>query len=534
MSDTDNDDRSSDSKPHFDPRAVCRIAKSIPNCSLVTSPRDHIQTQTSSFFSQFSRHLQEAFSKEETHSEEEDDPRMNEVLSFLVSDSFSVEQLAAEADGLRHSSMLDGAGIARVDVYCQSGTVCTCRVVQTGSSSNDQLMTRAHSALSTPRAGNTTGEFLSSQISSTLGDLQIRRVIRLKCSLDSLRRILQRPPKLVEINESIINSPREEDDDDDSQAPSVSNKLRTRKEKRKKEFSLLSPEQQAFVNDQRKKYNNRLRREEKVRQQVASAILAGGEEGVDLSAIRSLSMNDVDNSSQASDTTDASESRSVHQPSSESCNPQQKIIQDKIEIADMGLAILMAEAQRLDMILLSMKEENDLKNKKEEGEFDTGSTIKQSSLARSNEDTDESVSTKSRSRSQSIDSYLRHIKQGCEVEYSFPNEYHDVLEGALMGEDVGHGNDSSSPEEDSDKESIEAFASLTTGRRRGRSPPRDTEKNDAKEPLSPIVAIPTNGKGCVVIRRNGAYDVVGEIPEKLYKKLFKQKASPIQISLGTL
>ncbi len=120
------------------------------------------------------------------------------------------------------------------------------------------------------------------------------------------------------------------------------------------------------------------------------------------------------------------------------------------------------------------------------------------------------------------------------MEYSFPNEYHDVLEGALMGEDVGHGNDSSSPEEDSDKESIEAFASLTTGQRRGRSPPRDTEKNYAKEPLSPIVAIPTNGKGCVVICRNRAYDVVGEIPKKLYKKLFKQKASPIQISLGTL
>jgi hypothetical protein len=525
MSDTDNDDRStvSDSKPHFDPRAVCRIAKSIPNCSLVTSSHDHIQTR--SYFSQFSRHLQKTFSKEENHTEEEDDPRIHEVLSFLVSDSFSVEQLAAEADGLQHSSMLDGAGIARVDVYCQSGTVCTCRVVQTGPSSDDQLMT--HCSLSTPRAGNTTGDFFPSPISSTLGNLQIRRVIRRKCSLDALRRILERPPKLVEINESIIDSPREEDD---SQSPSVPKLLRMRKEKRTKELSLLLPKQQAFMNEQRKKYNNRLRHEEKVRQHVASAILAGGEEGVDLSAIRSLSIAiGMDNSSQASDTTDANESGNVCLPSSEPCSPQQKIIQDKIEIADMGLAILMAEAQRLDRILLSMKEEEDL-DKTDEGDFDTGSTSKHSSPIGSNEDTDRSDS----SRSQSIDSYSRHIKQGCEVEYSFPHEYHDELEGALMGEDVGHGDDSSSPEEDSDEESREAFASLTAGRRRGRSPPRDTVKSDAKVPLSPIVAIPTNGKGCVVMRRNGAFDVVGEIPEKVYKKLFKEKAFPVQLSLGTL
>lgn len=532
MSDTDNDDRStvSDSKPHFDPRAVCRIAKSIPNCSLVTSPRDHIQT--SSYFSQFSRHLKKTFNKEENQTDEEDDPRKNEVLSFLVSDSFSVEQLAAEADGLQHSSMLDGAGIARVDVYCQSGTVCTCRVIQTGSSSDDQLM--SHGSVSTPRAGNTTDDFFPIPITITLGNMQIRRVIRLKCSLDSLRRILERPPKLVEINESIIDSPREEDDDDDSHAPSVSKLLRTRKEKRSKEFSLLSPKKQAFMDEQRKKYFNRLRHEEKVRQHVASAILAGGEEGVDLSAIESLSMNDMDNSSQASDTTDANESGNVRLPLSEPCNLQQKIIQDKIEIADMGLAILMAEAQRLDRILLSLKEGEDLKNKTKEDDFDTGSTSKQTILVGSNEDSDRSVSTDSRSGSQSIDSYLRRIKQGCEVEYSFPHEYHDELEGALLGEDVGHGDDSSSPEEDSDEESREAFASLTIGRRRGRSPPRDTGKRDAMEPLSPIVAIPTNGKGCVVMRGNGAFDVVGEIPEKMYKKLFKEKAFPVQISVGTL
>jgi hypothetical protein len=54
------------------------------------------------------------------------------------------------------------------------------------------------------------------------------------------------------------------------------------------------------------------------------------------------------------------------------------------------------------------------------------------------------------------------------------------------------------------------------------------------EPLSPIVAIPTNGKGCVVMRGSGAFDVVGEIPEKVYKKLFKEKAFPVQISVGTL
>lgn len=518
MSDTDNDDRSTvcDSKPHLDPRAVCRIANAIPNCSLVTFPSDN------SYFSQFSRHLQQTFSNS---TEEKDDSRMNEVLSFLVSDSFSVEQLAAEADGCWRPSMLEGAGIARVDVYCQTGTVCTCRVVQTVSSSDDHKT--APSSVLTHLADSTTEAF-SSPKSINLGTLQVRRVIRRKCSLDALRHILERPPKLVEINESIIDSPRE-DDDDDSQAPSVTKLLRRRREKRQMGMgiSLFSKEQQKFVEKQQKNYNNRVRHEEKVRQHVASAILAGGEEGVDLSAIKSLSLNDTESFSQASDTTDANEG------GSDSCNPRQKIIH-KIEIADMGLAILMAEAQRLERILLTMKEEEELKKKKEECDYDNmGSTSKLSSLIRSNDDTDESSSTDSRSRSLSIDSYSRQMKQGCEVEYSFPHEYHDELERALMGENDDHGNDSST-QEDSVEEPRESFASKMAGQRRGRSPARDTKKVAAKEALSPIVAIPTNGKGCVLIRQNGAFDVVGEIPEKLYEKLFKEKALPVQISLGTL
>ena len=51
--------------------------------------------------------------------------------------------------------------------------------------------------------------------------------------------------------------------------------------------------------------------------------------------------------------------------------------------------------------------------------------------------------------------------------------------------------------------------------------------------ISPIVAIPTNGKGCVVIRKNGAFDVVGEIPDKLHKKLFQELTLPVKIELGT-
>jgi hypothetical protein len=219
-----------------------------------------------------------------------------------------------------------------------------------------------------------------------------------------------------------------------------------------------------------------------------------------------------------------------HLPLSESSNRQQQIIQEKIEIADMGLAILMGEAQRLKSILLSMKEE---RKKKEEGDYDTGSERMISSHMQSDSDTDSSYSTDFRSRSISTDYYSRHMSQGCEVEYSFPHEYHDKLEAALMGRNDDHDDDSSVPEEDSD-ESRNSSGSIIAERQRGRRFSRDSTKSAAEEALSPIVAIPTNDKGCIVIRKNGAFEVVGELPAKLFKKLFRETSFPVQISLGTL
>ena len=88
------------------------------------------------------------------------------------------------------------------------------------------------------------------------------------------------------------------------------------------------------------------------------------------------------------------------------------------------------------------------------------------------------------------------LMQGCEVEYSFPYEFHDELEKALMGDDAS----SSS----SDSEADDYTLSKKTPRQRrgrGRSPPRDGFVPKHKDDMiSPIVAIPTNGKGCVVLR----------------------------------
>jgi hypothetical protein len=503
------------SKPHLDPREVCRIGKSIPNCSLITSSSDHFQPST--YFAQLSNGFQKTFSTDENLTDDEDDPTTNSIISFLVSDSLSVEQLAAEAQGQYCTpSTLEGGGVARVDVYCKSGTVCTCWVIQTGSASADQL-TLCGSA-STPPLGDTIQSFLPSPKSGSLGNLQIRRVINRKCSLHALRGILERPPKLVEINESIIDSPCE-GDVDDSHTSLVSKLLRRRKEINHKGFPVLSKEQQKFMNAQQKKYEQRLRHEEKARQHVALAILAGGNEGVDLRAIKSLSLNDTESLSQASDVADEDEGERNHLPLSESSNQQQKIIQEKIEIADMGLAILMGEAQRLKSILLSMEDE---KNAKEKDDSDTGSEMMNNSHMHSDCDTDSSYSTDVRSRSLSTDYDLRSMKQGCEVEYSFPHEYHDVLEAALMGRNDDHDDDSYIPEEDSDEESRKSSGSIIA------------ELRASEKALSPIVAIPINDEGCIVIRQNGAFEVVGKIPDKLFKKLFREKSFPVQISLGTL
>mmetsp|Transcript_29615 Transcript_29615/g.62799 ORF Transcript_29615/g.62799 Transcript_29615/m.62799 type:complete len:753 (-) Transcript_29615:182-2440(-) len=601
MSDTDNDDESTVySKPHLNPQAVIALAASIPNCIRVAPPKGRLnntsatgtittynqsKSETSyfssdtSYFSQFSRHLQNTFSAEERDDEKEEQERpimKNEILSFLVSDAYSIEQLAAEAEG-KHSSTseLEGAGIARIDVYCQSGTVCTCRVIQTTNTLVDGIIRSDEpssgssfmSLLPTPRKGNVTIQTTiqgneASTANNNQEGTQVRRIIRRKCTMKALRGVLQQPPKLPEINQSIIDGDGDNDSDDDSQASTVSKILRKRQQKRirkeKHKFSSkLSKEQQKFLNQQQNKYETRIQRDERVREHVGNAILAGGMGGVervDLSNMRSLSLdnNDTFGSNPSSDTMSTNEDGSIsHLPTSDAYHAQ-IAIQNKILAADMGLAILMGEAQRLERIMIAMNE-----NKNEDGDDDMAS--KQSSRARGgNDDMDRSVSTfqstdrdydddsddsSSSNDSEETPRKLARMMQGCEVEYSFRNQFHDELEGALMGNGSDDCSSSSSSEEDSDEASrASSFTSKVARSRRGRSPPsggflgkKHATRKQKEAILSPIIAIPTNGEGCIVLRENGAFDVIGKIPDVLHKKLFRPKGPlPDQIALGTL
>ena len=67
--------------------------------------------------------------------------------------------------------------------------------------------------------------------------------------------------------------------------------------------------------------------------------------------------------------------------------------------------------------------------------------------------------------------------------------------------------------------------------RKGRIPARW----DAVPGNSPIITIPTNGEGCVVLRGDPTFNVVGEISEVLSKKLFRRHGPlPVCITLGML
>ena len=58
---------------------------------------------------------------------------------------------------------------------------------------------------------------------------------------------------------------------------------------------------------------------------------------------------------------------------------------------------------------------------------------------------------------------------------------------------------------------------------------------DAVPGNSPIITIPTNGEGCVVLRGDPTFNVVGEISEVLSKKLFRRHGPLLVcITLGML
>lgn len=551
--DADADDKSTvnESKPFLNPRDVIALASTIPNCSQVTPPtgrhlslkpsrtlQSQPSTDSTSYFSQISCHLTETFSIDKDDDDDDDATRGRrgdeaEVLSFLVSDAYSIEQLTAEAEGRTvRPNPLDGAGIARIDVYYQTGTVCTCRLIQTTSAPNAPLL-----HLDTPRAGNVTATTIGNKYQNST---QFRRVIRQKCNLDALRTILTQPPKLPEINLSTVHSTSPEGNDDNSQCSTVSKKLRKRRKDRLADkFAFLSPEQRRFLKEQKKMYEKRLRQDEKIRRNMANAILSGGinesDPEITLPSLESLSLNDAVSPALTMETTETNETtNTIHQH----CQTRQQLIQDKIEMADVGLAILMAEAQRLKKIMKDMEKiENDRKDDDDDSytNLDTD-TDRSRSTYQSNTDQEDGDGTITSNEYDAM-----HKLQGCEVEYSFPHKFHDVLEGALIGET--NEEESSFSEDDSLHLRNVSETKEQTKECRGRSPPRlghHKGKNgsnippERNEKLSPIVAIPTNGQGCIVLRQDGSFDVIGKIPDVLRKKLFRCNGPlPDQIAIGT-
>ena len=470
-----------------------------------------------------------------------------QVLSFLVSDAYSIDQLVAEAEGrVVRTNPLDGAGMARIDVYCQSGTVCTCRLIQTADAATVVTPTASSARLSnleTPRHHND----MTTAGNNYQRNTQFRRVIRQKCNLDTLRSILTQPPKLPEINVSVIDSSIPEGNDDDSQCSTVSKKLRKRrKDQLTDKFAFLSPEQQKFLKEQKKLHEKRMRQDEKVRRNMANAILSGGINESDsefiLPSLESLSLNDAVSTSlttETSETNGTTMTTSIHPY----YQTRQQLIQDKLEIADVGLAILMAEAQRLKRLMKEMEKlEDDTENDEdnEEDSYTNLGTDTERSRSTYQSITDREEEEDGDDTIMSNDSDAVHTMQGCEVEYSFPHKFHHVLEGALLGK--------TNEEETSFSEDDSLHLRATPGKTfaketRGRSPPRGGHHNDKnsssipptlKEKLSPIVAIPTNGQGCIVLRQDGSFDVVGKIPDVLRRKLFRRNGPlPDQIALGT-
>ena len=560
MRDMNADDESTfyDARPYYlNPRDVVALASTIPNCSQVNPPSGHhlsskptpalhsqFSTDSASYFSQISCHLTETFSmdnNDETDSAKGGRGIEDQVLSFLVSDAYSIEQLAAEAEGrVFCSNSLDGAGIARIDVYCQSGTVCTCRLIQTAAAANNTRVPvdAPCNNLETPRKANVTTTVLTSN--NYQRNTQFRRIIRQKCNLDTLRSILTQPPKLPEINASVMDgTSSKENNDDDSQCSTVSKKLRKRRKDRLADkFAFLSPEQQKFLKEQKKMYEKRMKEDEKTRRNMANAILSGGINESDpemtLPSLESLSLTEAGVSTALTmETTETHETTIIHPY----FQTRQQVIQNKLEIADVGLAILMAEAQRLKRIMKEMEKlENETENDDEEDSYTnlgTDTERSRSTYQSTDRDDDDDGTMAS---GVSNDSDTVHTMQGCEVEYSFPHKFHDVLEGALLGEADDDDDDEAFSEDDSLPKNHAKEA-------RGRSPPRGghsrgksstTLPPKPKENLSPIVAIPTNGQGCIVLRQDRSFDVVGKIPEILRRKLFRRNGPlPDMISLGT-
>ncbi|KAL3800653.1 hypothetical protein HJC23_006115 [Cyclotella cryptica] len=184
----------------------------------------------------------------------------------------------------------------------------------------------------------------------------------------------------------------------------------------------------------------------------------------------------------------------------------------------------------------SSRRQNDSFSTLEDGSLSVDDIGEDGSL--SVDDIGGSSSSSSSSSSTSLDDSeaeeIARMLQGCEVEYSFPYDFHDELEDALLAQEFAtDGNESYSSGVDTDGDSTSTGQKMP-GNRRGRTRYRDNAGSKQRVEIPTIVAVPTNGQGCIVLRNNGAFSVVGILPKPLYRQLFRKRGPfPEYIALGT-
>lgn len=403
------------------------------------------------------------------------------IVSFLAFDPLSMEQLAAEADDgkKKQSNEIDGEGVARVDVHCRSGTVIVSRmflVLKNDSTSLSEKYSRKSEAIVS-----------STMKARTVENTQIRRIIRQNVTQSNLRCIFSDPPKKTTIDESISAS---NSDDKDIM-----------------EQKLYEEYQSAH--------------DEMARMHVANAIINTAMMGVggdDLERVMQLDAFDC-NPLEAGKT-----SKLLHDENDQLQSLQIEV-REKINIADIGLAILMEEKRQLEKMMGIEKEvkRNHYANKslEEDAVIQDDYSVESESSTSSSRNYDEAEEREQQSRSERI------RIMGCEVEYSFASVLVDDLEAALVGR--SNNDDDSSDSDDSCNDSCRGRSKTKRDILPGEIIPLKRQLR-----LSAITAIPTNGDGCVVLRDNGAFNVVGRIPKLLEKQLFQDDAPfPEYISLGS-
>ena len=524
--------------PHLKLEEVLSLAATIPNCCRITPPKRQVIKSFTSSHSSFSdavlsrfptisvesrgafSTLRERFTKKFEKGSEEDN-----VLSFLVGNSNFVAADAVDEDVAGITQKTD---IARIDVYTQTGTVCTIRVIRNNASEEDtRQLENTSDVVKSPSFATEFGQsgshspHVSQQHNSTdvppASDTQVRRIFHRKVNLERLKRIFQNPPCMTEISYDIIQF------EDFTAVSNAQNPISQ---------SELSHAQQTLVHDGSKDYNSTLERDEKIRQQMANLVLTGGSfddfTKLELTESKdsSLDENDIVNSSHY-----------------EALRQRQMDIQQKLELADMGLAILTGELEFIEKMLkqnterdsdnetISSKEseKRSARNRKQEDKkkkTHRGREGKNNSryLSERRSHSSYSVPVVSKRKNESFSTYEEDRSdnsdnsslEGCEVEYSFPFEFHNELEDALLAQNFASDDDTYSVS-DGDDSTV-----------RGRAHDGNTEQRFS------FVSVPTNGHGAVVLRDNGEFSVIGQLPKPLYKELFRKNAPyPEYIAIGT-